>query len=165
LCLPIDKIGLFLTNEKNIYADLRRKEISDSISGKAKQIIAQPKLIVHRVRSGEFLGYIAEKHGVTVRQLMAWNNLRSSRLKIGDKLKVYTTGKSTTPRAVVKKGSVPKSVKSGNYQVHVVKSGDTLWDIAQLYNGTSVNDLKKLNSNLNFKRLKPGMKVKVKSLG
>jgi membrane-bound lytic murein transglycosylase D len=165
LCLPTDKIGLFLTNEKNIYADLRRKEISDSIAGKARQIIAQPELIVHRVRSGEFLGYIAEKHGVTVRQLMAWNNLRSSRLKIGDKLKVYTTGKSTTPRAVVKKGSVPKSVKSGNYQVHVVKSGDTLWDIAQLYNGTSVNDLKKLNSNLNFKRLKPGMKVKVKSLG
>jgi membrane-bound lytic murein transglycosylase D len=160
LCLPTDKIGLFLTNEKNIYVDIRRKEISDSIAGKAKQIIEHPELIVHRVRSGEFLGYIAEKHGVTVRQLMAWNNLRSSRLKIGDKLKVYIKSK-----AVAKKRSVAKPVKSGNYQVHVVKSGDTLWDIAQLYNGTSVNDLKKLNSNLNFKRLKPGMKVKVKSLG
>lgn len=163
LCLPADRIGLFLTNENTIYADLRRKEIADSIAGKEKQIEHQPEMIVHRVRSGEFLGYIAEKHGVTVRQLMAWNNLRSSRLNPGDKLTIYTNGRSAPVKTQVQ--SAPAPVKSGNYQVHIVKSGDTLWDIAKKYEGTTVNDLKRLNSDLNFKRLKPGMKVKVKSIG
>ena len=63
---------------------------------------------------------------------------------------------------IVKYSPVTK-LKSGNYQVHIVKSGDTLWDIAKKYEGTTVNDLKRLNSDLNFKRLKPGMKVKVKN--
>ena len=163
LCLPADKIGLYLTNEKTIYADIRRKEIADSVAGKIKTTIAQPEMIVHRVRSGEFLGYIAKKNNVTVRQLMAWNNLRSSRLKPGDRLKIYTKGKPAPVKKQVQ--SAPSPVKSGNYQVHIVKSGDTLWDIAKKYEGTTVNDLKRLNSNLNFKRLKPGMKVKVKSIG
>ena len=163
LCLPADKIGLFLTNEQSIYADLRRKEIADSIAGKKKEIENRPEMIVHRVRSGEFLGYIAEKHGVSVRQIMAWNNLRSSRLNPGDKLTIYTSGRKAPSTAKVQ--SSPAPVKSGNFQVHVVRSGDTLWDIAKKYEGTSVNDLKRLNSNLNFKRLKPGMKVKVKTIG
>ncbi len=163
LCLPADKIGLYLTNEKTIYADIRRKDVADSIAGKIKKSVTQPEMIVHRVRSGEFLGYIAEKNHVTVRQLMAWNNLRSSRLKPGDRLKIYTKGKPTPVKTQVQ--SAPATVKSGSYQVHIVKSGDTLWDIAKKYDGTTVNDLKRLNSNLNFKRLKPGMKVKVKSIG
>lgn len=163
LCLPKAKMGLYLTNEKTIYADIRRKEIVDSIAGKKQETVAQPEMIVYRVKSGEFLGYIAEKHGVTVRQLMAWNNLRSSRLNPGDRLNIYT--KSTPAPVKTKVQSSPAPVKSGNYQVHIVKSGDTLWDIAKKYDGTTVNDLKRLNSNLNFKRLKPGMKVKVKSIG
>lgn len=163
LCLPADKIGLFLTNEKTIYADIRRKEIADSIAGRESKIIAEPEMFVHRVRSGEFLGYIAEKHGVTVRQLMAWNNLRSSRLKPGDRLTIYSKARPTPVKTQVQ--SSPAPVKNGNYQVHVVKAGDTLWDIAKKYDGTSVEDLKKLNSELNFKRLKPGMKVKVRNIG
>jgi membrane-bound lytic murein transglycosylase D len=163
LCLPAEKIGLYLTNEKNIYADIRRNEITDSIAGKTKAVVAEPERIVHRVRSGEFLGYIAEKHQVTVRQLMAWNNLRSSSLKPGDRLTVYTSGKATPVKTQVQ--SAPAPLKSGDYQVYIVKSGDTLWDIAKKYEGTTVNDLKRLNSNLNFKRLKPGMKVKVKNIG
>jgi membrane-bound lytic murein transglycosylase D len=163
LCLPAEKIGMYLTNERTIYADIRRKEIADSIAGKETKRVEEPEMYVHRVRSGEFLGYIAEKNGVTVRQLMAWNNLRSSRLNPGDRLKIYSNGKAATVQTQVQ--SAPAQVKSGNYQVHIVKSGDTLWDIAKKYEGTSVNDLKILNSNLNFKRLKPGMKVKVKNIG
>ena len=53
-------------------------------------------------------------------------------------------------------------LRADHPDTYVVKKGDTLWDIAKEYNGTTVNDLKRLNSNLNFKRLKPGMKVKVK---
>lgn len=162
LVLPTDKIGLYLKNENAIYADIRRGEILDSIAGVEKEEIL-PEQLVHRVRSGEFLGYIANKYKVSVRDLMAWNNLRSTRLNPGDRLKVYTSGKPTAsaPKTVTKKQVLKDS---GNYKVHVVKNGDTLWDIAKQYDGATVNDLKRLNSNLNFKRLKPGMKVKVKAI-
>lgn len=162
LVLPTEKIGLYLTNEKALFADIRRIEIADSIAGKKKEKI-QPKVIVHRVRSGEFLGYIANKYHVSVRDLMAWNNLRSTRLKPGDRLNIYSKHNAPVAKAKTQK-KTPQNIKSGNYQVHVVRKGDTLWDIAKEYNGTTVNDLKKLNSNLNFKRLKPGMKVKVKMI-
>ena len=159
LVLPKDKIGIYLTNEEALFADLRRIEIADSIAGKKKEKI-QPKVIVHRVRSGEFLGYIANKYHVSVRDLMAWNNLRSTRLNPGDRLSVYS--KNNAPVAKAQTVRKPQTEIKGNYQIHVVRKGDTLWDIAKGYKGTTVNDLKKLNSNLNFKRLKPGMKVKVK---
>ena len=99
---------------------------------------------------------------------MAWNNLRSTRLNPGDRLTIYSNGK----RPVAAKKPAPVASKStntlpqnGNFKIHKVKRGDTLWDIGKQYNGTSVNDLKRLNSNLNFKRLKPGMEIKVKALG
>jgi len=167
LVLPKNKVGLYLQNEKAIYADIQRKEILDSIAGKEKKEIIQNQ-IVHRVRSGEFLGSIANKYRVSVRDLMAWNNLRSTRLNPGDRLTIYSNGK----RPVAAKKPAPVASKStntlpqnGNFKIHKVKRGDTLWDIAKQYNGTSVNDLKRLNSNLNFKRLKPGMEIKVKALG
>lgn len=168
LCLPIDYLGLFLTNEQAIYADLRRIEVADSLAGKEKESL-MPEMFVHRVRSGEFLGYIANKYNCSVRDLMAWNNLRSTRLNPGDRLKVYSKqaassiAKSTPSNSSIKK-ETPK-VSNGKYQFHTVKSGDTLWDIAKMYNNTTVNELKRLNSHLNFKRLKPGMQLKVKEIG
>lgn len=162
LCLPKEKVGLFLANEESIIADLRRKEVADSIAGKKKEDFL-PESIEHVVRSGEFLGSIANKYHCTVGQLMAWNNKRSTRLNPGDRLTVYTNGKNVSAIEPVKK-SPAITKNNGKFKVHVVRNGDTLWDIAKEYQGTTVNDLKKLNSNLNFKRLKPGMEVKVKEI-
>lgn len=167
LCLPVSKIGIYLMNEKAIYADIRRQEIKDSLSGKEKEEEITNSTI-HYVKSGEFLGYIANRYNCRVSELMAWNNLRSTRLNPGDKLIIYTKG-SVTASAQKAPTSAPKKVEEirtdAKYQVHVVRSGDTLWDIAKEYSDISVNDLKRLNGNLDFKRLKPGMQVKVKEIG
>lgn len=171
LCLPLDKIGLFLVNEKAIYADMRRIEVEDSIAGKEKENQV-PEMLVHYVRNGEFLGYIANKYRCSVRDLMAWNNLRSSRLDVGDRLVIYSKSASQ-PSAVTSQANPKPSSEvkeeaakaDGKYQIHVVRTGDTLWDIAKKYNNTSVTELKKLNGNLDFRRLKPGMEVKIKEIG
>ncbi|MBK7751031.1 MAG: LysM peptidoglycan-binding domain-containing protein [Flavobacteriales bacterium] len=42
-----------------------------------------------------------------------------------------------------------------------MQPGDTLWGIAQLYPGVTVEDLRRLNAGLNSKRLAPGKKIKV----
>jgi len=172
LCLPIRQIGMFLVNEKSIYADLNRIEKKDSIAGK-KTRPELPEMIVHRVRSGEFLGYIANRYHVRVSELIAWNNLRSSRLNPGHRLKVSTNTQrqnigqksKADEKKPVQSEQRNTQAASGKYQIHVVRSGDTLWDIAKEYNDISVNDLKRLNSNINFRRLKPGMQLKVKQIG
>ncbi len=44
----------------------------------------------HKVKSGEVLGSIARKYGVTVSQIMKWNNLKSANtLRIGQSLYIY----------------------------------------------------------------------------
>jgi LysM repeat protein/lysophospholipase L1-like esterase len=48
----------------------------------------QQKLI-YSVRPGESLYVIGRRYKVTVNQLMAWNNLRTSRLQIGQKLVIW----------------------------------------------------------------------------
>jgi D-alanyl-D-alanine carboxypeptidase (penicillin-binding protein 5/6) len=54
----------------------------------------------------------------------------------------------------------PKPVRQ--YVYHIVQPGDTLWSIAQRYDGISVDDLKRVNNIHNSKSLKPGTKLKIK---
>ncbi len=163
LCLPSDIIGLYLTNENNIYDDIARKNAVDSIQlAKEVEKIKNESMVIHRVRSGEYLGYIAKKYNVTVSNLMSWNNMRSTRLNPGDRLTIYSNG--AVPKSSPVKTESPV-LASSDYKYHVIQPGDTLWDIAKKYQGITVNDLKTINNNLNFKYLKPGMKIKVPVVG
>lgn len=45
-------------------------------------------LAVYKVKKGDTLLHIARKHGTTVKKIQAKNSLKSSRLKIGQKLKI-----------------------------------------------------------------------------
>lgn len=47
----------------------------------------------HKVRSGENLGRIADRYNVTVNELSKWNKLRSSTIRPGQTLYVYSTVK------------------------------------------------------------------------
>jgi membrane-bound lytic murein transglycosylase D len=52
-----------------------------------------------------------------------------------------------------------------NYEYYTVKKGDTLWDIARSYDGVTVDQIKRLNSIRNSKRLEPGKKLKISVIG
>lgn len=45
--------------------------------------------ITYKVKSGDCLGTIAKKHGVTVSKLKSWNNLKSDNLRIGQTLYIF----------------------------------------------------------------------------
>ncbi|MDX1438628.1 MAG: LysM peptidoglycan-binding domain-containing protein [Rubricoccaceae bacterium] len=47
-----------------------------------------PQQITHRVRRGENLTVIARRYGVTVRQIMNWNSLRSTTIRPGQRLRI-----------------------------------------------------------------------------
>lgn len=52
-------------------------------------------------------------------------------------------------------------VLKGKFVYHVVQPGDTLWNIAQRYAGTTVEKIKKVNKISNSRGLKPGTKLKI----
>lgn len=123
------------------------------------------KKVYYTVKSGDVLGVIAERHGVGVSKVRAWNNIRGSRINVGQKLVIYQDPNAETASRSNSTSTSSKATTSApldpNARYHTIRSGDTLWDIAKLYNGVTVTDIKKWNSHLNFKRLRPGQKVRV----
>ena len=152
IVLPKENVAVFIINADSIFA---KSKIEDPKLEIPEQ---NQEMIVHRVRSGEVLGTIARRYHVRVRDIQEWNNLRSTRINIGQKLVIYTSGK---PVAKSKAKPKPKkvTVDDGKYVYHIVRQGDTLWDIANEYSGVSVDQIIELNSGVNTKNLKPGQKI------
>ena len=158
LCLPNDKLGLFLQNEDTIYAYRSPKQKEEE----EKAILAaKEERKVHVVRPGECLGLIAQNHGVSVTNIKTWNGLRSARINPGQKLVVYVSGeaKKKSPASAVAKAPAKKTTApSGKYVYYQVQQGDTLWDISKSQ-GVTLKELQRLNGTLDAKRLKPGAKI------
>ncbi len=160
LRLPLRYVGDFIDHEKELYAYKTKSGIEK------EKLLAEIKKAkerhIHVVRSGENLGLIARRYHTSVRKLKAWNGLRSSRIYPGKRLIVYGADyhsrKRTHHNKRYKKAS---QAKDGKYIYHVVRKGDTLWDIANLYEGVSVKDIKRLNHIRNSHHLKLGQKIKI----
>lgn len=71
--------------------------------------------------------------------------------------KVTKSAKPKTPNTEAK-----TQIAKSKYIYHTVAPGDTLFNIAQRYQGVSVAELKTLNNIQKVRSLKPGMKLKVK---
>lgn len=108
-----------------------------------------PKVIYHKVSSGQNLGAIANKYGIEVQDLKVWNSLKGSTIIPGQKLKVYKSGLAPKPKTT--------------YFSYRVKTGDTLSGIAEKFDGVTVASIKKANG-LNKATLQPGMLLKIASL-
>ncbi len=106
---------------------------------KVKEASTEPKGDTYTVKSGDTLYGISRMFGLTVDELKNLNNLTSNALSIGQVLKIsgYTEPSSTT--------------------TYTVKSGDSLYKIANQYN-TTVDELKRLN-NLSSNLLSIGQKL------
>ena len=155
IVLPKEAVPVFIINADSIYAKSKTKNPKYEVPEYNQE------MIVHRVRSGEVLGSIAQRYHVRVSDIQEWNNLRSSRINIGQKLVIYTNRKPKAPSKP--KPKPPKeTVSDANYVYHVVREGDTLWDIANEYSGVSVDQILELNKEVNTKSLKPGQKIKIK---
>ena len=87
LILPRNLIGQFVQNEDRIYAFAKADD--------AKREKPLPKLVKmnnkirYKVRKGDFLGKIARRYGVSVKKIKRWNNLRSTKLRIGQRLVIF----------------------------------------------------------------------------
>lgn len=111
----IKKLNNLTTNLLNINQRLLiPKETDNNIS-------EEQKYYEYTVISGDTLYSIARKYNTTVNELISYNNLSSTALSLGQKIKIPIEF------------------------VYTVKKGDTLYSIAQNYN-TTVDNIKKKNN-------------------
>ena len=115
----------------------------------------------YTVKAGDSLWSIANKHGVSVANLKSWNNLKSDIILVGQKLTVK--GGTTTPAPNPGTGTGSNNGNGGGTttgSTYTVKSGDSLWSIANS-NGVSVANLKAWN-NLSSDTILVGQKLTIK---
>ena len=122
----------------------------------------------YTVKNGDALSKIAEKYGVTVSQLMEWNNLSSNNIRIGQKLIV---SKSAAPAAASKTTSGASSSQqqasqaidpNTPYTEYIVKDGESLYLIAKKFPGVSAQNIMDFNGI--GSNIKPGMKIRIPKL-
>lgn len=119
----------------------------EELSAGLKLAAPEERRIVYRVRRGDSIYSIAKKYGITQRSIRRTNNLRSSRLRIGQRLVLVIP-----PRATMQ----PPPGKN----VHVVRRGETLFSIAKKHR-TSVTKIRKINS-LRTTRLSIGQRLRIR---
>ena len=98
-------------------------------------------VIDYTVRSGDSLWLIAQQHETTVDEIRRLNSLTNDNLYIGQVLKV------------------PVTPSEGEGFTYVVRSGDSLWTLAQRF-GTTVDEIKRLNGLAND-ALSVGQELKI----
>lgn len=154
--LPREAANTFVLKEEEVYAFVNPKRVQQSDEPALATVVPTPAAsapvkskhrVTYTVRSGDFLGKIAERYDVGVSQLRTWNNLRSNNLKIGQQLVIHTNNDFSAPNKEIK-----------NAKTHTVKSGDSFWKIARKY-GLTIDKLKSLNPQA--AQLKPGLKLRL----
>jgi membrane-bound lytic murein transglycosylase D len=114
---PGDNIKTVAVRSQERAREINGSSSSSSSSGSGNRIR-------YRIRSGDTLSGIASKYRTSISNLRKWNNLRSSRIRSGQVLTIYS-------------GNAPASK-------HKVRRGETLSAIASKY-GTSVGRIKSWN--------------------
>ncbi|SMG43741.1 lytic transglycosylase domain-containing protein [Arenibacter troitsensis] len=158
LRLPVDALGKFVANEEAIYAHVQNQ--LKSKEEPLPQIVQSKDQITYKVRSGDFLGKIAERYGVGVSQIKNWNGLRSNNLRIGQRLTIYPRKFPSSISSSNTNKNSTNSVAAAGAKVHTVKSGDSLWTISKKYPGISIDNLRKWNG-ISGNDIKPGTKLKL----
>lgn len=160
--IPIDKIEFARENRTSILANasksgqnelkLLAKNTHGSTYGRTK--------VVHRVRSGDVLGKIAQNYHVRISDIKKWNNLSGNMIRIGQRLNIWLlpSSKYTSSASVSPTHDIQKQIQTTSGNIYNVQPGDTLWDISRKYDGLSIEKIKKLN-NLKSNKIKPGQKL------
>jgi len=119
----------------------------------------------HIVKKGETPARIAKAYAVSLEDLRRWNNLsRNASLRPGQALRIHARQQTEaqaalrTPQALdtrtIQGGSVTKR--------HVVRPGDTLWNIAKAY-AVSLEDLRRWNNLSGKASLRPGQELEIRA--
>jgi membrane-bound lytic murein transglycosylase D len=207
---PLEKIGLLVSLEDSLYITERRLYGAGNTVPKVTppvnngnnsdqlvisnpnpvkeipktQVITTINYTYHRVKTGESLGKIASQYNASIQEVMDWNQLTSTRINVGQMLKIQTKVTTTIENPeylqqqqdslrVNESDTIPKIQPPVNTppkpqpkpevrkKFYSVRSGDTFSAIASRH-GLTVTQLKKLNPGVNASRISVGQKIRIK---
>ena len=193
LRLPFKNVSDFLNSEDEIY------KYKDSIYLNEQVCLITPaksdrpytnynytppskngkKKLYYTIKTGDTYSNIAEWYDCSVNDLKYWNNTRSTKLQIGQKVAVWVPIKKYARYQKVNKMSSEQKTKTNiptihnkpiikpdknKYVVYKIKSGDNLWVISKKFEGVSANDIQKINgfSDEDVRDLKIGQEIIIK---
>ncbi len=191
LVLPNDKIYEFIDKDTTVFAWEREKyfpnntlvQPTESTSGYFVPVDVKGKAkVIYTVKAGDNVGYISSWFQVRQNDLRYWNNINRNMIRVGQKLAIYVDEKDKEKYEKVarmtfaeKQASVGKTVSTTavasktepvkldpDYVYYTVKSGDSIWEIAQKYAGISSDEIMRLNNISKEKGLYVGQKLKIK---
>ncbi len=129
-----------------------------------KNLVSVPLDATHYiVEKGDTLSTIAHKYSVSVKKLKALNNLKSTKIKPGQKLLLRETKskeQSKKYNTIISGGPAKREKFEIKINHYTVKKGDTLSSISKKYS-ISVREIMELND-LRSTKLKPGQQLLIK---
>ncbi|MHA6164968.1 LysM peptidoglycan-binding domain-containing protein [Bacillus mojavensis] len=112
------------------------------------------KTTTYTVKSGDNLGSIAQRFGMTLSEIQTLNNISNpDKIQVGQILKVYASGDDSN------NGGSPRKTTT-----YTVKSGDNLGSIAQRF-GMTLSEIQTLNNISNPDKIQVGQILKVYASG
>jgi membrane-bound lytic murein transglycosylase D len=169
------KPDVYLNKSTQIADPTRSSYLPADVKGKTK--------LFYTVKDGDNLGFISTWYHVSLSDIRYWNNIYRNTIRIGQKLAVYVdpskseyyskidamsiaekqalSGKTVTSNAVTSQ-SVSNFETDGDYIVHTVRYGDTIWDIVKMYDNVTSTQVLSLNNISDPGKIQVGQKLKIK---
>jgi membrane-bound lytic murein transglycosylase D len=173
------KPDVYLNKTTQIADPSRSVYLPADVKGKTK--------LGYTVKDGDNLGFISEWYHVGLSEIRYWNNIYRNTIRVGQKLVIYVdpsksdyyskinsmsfaekqalTGKSViseTPPVKAVTGPGPTVETDDEYITHIVRDGDTIWDIVKLYDNATTSEVLSLNNISDPQKIMVGQKLKIK---
>jgi membrane-bound lytic murein transglycosylase D len=190
ITLPVDMLGDFISMADTI-AGFRKDEYLTRVnqtSSPQRSVYTPPDVkgktkLTYVVKEGDNLGYIAEWYDVGLSEVRYWNNIYRNTIRIGQKITVYVDpskadryakvdamsfaekqrleGKPVVTGAAASTNNIPSSSDS-EYDTYIVRYGDTVWDIARMFDGVTATDIMSLNKLTNASKIQVGQILRIR---
>jgi membrane-bound lytic murein transglycosylase D len=142
--------------------DVEIKQLTKSKSSAQKKAQQEKgtQWTTYKVQSGDNLGSIALKYGVSVSDLKRWNALKDNAIKAGQDLEIMQV-ENGNEESTISKNHFDKGKKDSGGVTYKVKKGDTLYSIAAAF-GVTIAELKEWNQ-IRDNRIQVGQELKIRS--
>ena len=146
-------------------ADITKGKTSEITEDSNSDVISSENpLDFHVVQEGETLLDVSRKYKVSLTELKKANNLETTLINKGQKLRVKNFNKNTESTSHTHANSTyERHSEVNNSNVHIVDKDETLYSLSKRYN-LSLNELKSLN-NLSSNLITIGQKLRVRDFG
>ncbi len=119
------------------------------------------KWVRHKIKNGETLSQISRKYRTTTALIKNVNKIRGTQIRAGKFLMIPTATRSLNTYTMSKNSRLSKiqnTKRKGNKQIHIVRSGQSLWSISRKY-GVKTAALAKWNGMAPIDTLRVGQKL------